>query len=68
MSPLGVFITAPHIAPVFPPVIAASILPVLADTDESADAGNNKKIIATDIVLSGEMACNYTLSTDTVSM
>lgn len=26
-----------------------------------------KKIIATDIVLSGEMACNYTLSTDTVS-
>lgn len=34
---------------------------------ESADAGNNKKIIATDIVLSGEMACNYTLSTDTVS-
>ena len=34
---------------------------------ESADAGNNKKIIATDIVLSGEMACNYILSTDMVS-
>lgn len=34
---------------------------------ESADAGNNKKVIATDIVLSGEAAGNYKLSTDTVS-
>lgn len=34
---------------------------------ESADTGNNKKVIASDIVLSGEMSGNYTLSTDMVS-
>ncbi len=32
VSPPGVFTTAPHIDPVFPPVITASILPILADT------------------------------------